>query len=163
MEYWHVRAKNLHRLRNYDGDAMATVNGVCAIIYEKTDEALFFLLFRRNSNWKGWESLKGKCLPDESSEAAISKIVSERIKRFTVKGKLDEKRTFKAGDNDHEFTVFLVESYTNIPVNMVEEKKKHDNYIWLARGDAMERLQWPEEKTIYSLAVSKIKNEQDTV
>jgi hypothetical protein len=139
------------------------VPGVCAIIYEKTDDALFFLLFRRASNWKGWESLKGKCLPGESAQDAIARVVSGRIRRFTVTGQLERKRTFKVAEDDHEYTVFLVESFTNIPVNMSESKHKHDNYIWLARKEALERLHWPEEREAYDEAVDKIDGKAPTI
>ena len=139
------------------------INGVCAIIYEKTDEALFFLLFKRNSNWKGWESLKGKCLPNERPEDAIKRVVSEKIKKFGVKEMLVQKRAFPVGGDQHDYAVFLVESYTNIPVNMKEEKKKHDNYIWLSRSEAVSRLQWPEEKAVYDEAVKMIVSKQSTI
>ena len=149
--------------RNDEGDLIPSVNGVCAIFYEKTDEALFFLLFRRNSNWKGWESLKGKCLPDEKPEDAIKRIVSDKVKKFQIKEALPQKRTFPVNGDPHEFTVFLVESHTNIPVNMKEEKKKHDNYIWLTRSEAVSRLQWPEEKAVYDEAIRIILSKQNTI
>ena len=143
--------------------SISKILGVSAVIYEKTDEALFFLLFRRSSNLKGWESLKGKCLPNETPDAAITRIVAERIKRFTLRGALTAKRAFKVGDDDHEFIVYLVESFTNIPVGMAEQKKKHDNYIWLSRSEALARLHWSEEKAVYAEAVTKINEEDSTV
>jgi hypothetical protein len=142
---------------------MAAVNGVCAIIYEKTDEALFFLLFKRTGNWKGWESLKGKCLEGETPDSAINRIVSDRLKRFTIQGKINLKRSFKVGESDREYEVYLVESFTNIPVNMKEEKKKHDSYIWVPRPETMQKLKWPEETAIYEQAVALIKGKGITV
>jgi ADP-ribose pyrophosphatase YjhB (NUDIX family) len=142
---------------------IGNVPGVCAIIYEKTDDALFFLLFRRASNWKGWESVKGKMNDGETPDDAIKRIVGERIKRFTIQGPLERKRVFPVGDATHEYTIYLVESFTNIPVNMKEEKKKHDNYIWLARKEALERLHWPEEREAYEEAVDRIDGKESTI
>jgi hypothetical protein len=102
-------------------------------------------------------------MDNEKPEDAIKRIMSSRIQRFEIKERMDTKRTFSVNGDTHGFTVFLVESFTNIPVNMKEEKKKHDNYIWLNKTEAISRLHWSEEKAIYGEAVDKILLKQSTI
>jgi 8-oxo-dGTP pyrophosphatase MutT (NUDIX family) len=138
---------------------MAT--GVMAIIYDDMGDP-FFLIFKRNSNWKGWEFLKGKMKEGEAPELAIERVIKEDagLGKFKIKKKLDVTRKYLKYEKEQELVVFMVESETFIPVKNYKVSKKHDSYIWVKEAEVLSKLTWDNEKEIFKAACAEFKKKR---
>ena len=125
---------------------MEVRNGVSAIIYDKRDTIIHFLILHRNRNWKGWEFPKGKVEQHESAKQALIREIREEagLKKFEIKARLVKKREFNNEGVLYSFDTFLVEANMNVPV--IIDKEEHDNYVWTTKDGVIDKLYWPDEK-----------------
>ncbi|MEM3122195.1 MAG: NUDIX hydrolase [Candidatus Pacearchaeota archaeon] len=133
--------------------------GVSAIIYDDNGK-LFFLIFRRVKNWRGWEFCKGKAEDGESIEEALAREISEET--GLTKAKLIQKigtRIIQDGDSKYPFEVFLVEASMNVPIKI--KKAEHDTYLWADEETALDKLTWDNERNELKKAMAIIKKNKD--
>jgi len=135
--------------------------GVSALIYDNAG-TFYFLIVHRTKEWQGWEFPKFSLeydqeLTEEQEHKMLVSLLEESlgIKKYKVIGKLLEQRKFMEGDKPRAFTVFVVESLMNIPVNLNSEK--HDNYLWTKYETVVEKLTWESEKELFEKAYSSLK------
>lgn len=137
------------------------ITGISAIIYENMGEP-YYLIFRRASNWKGWEFLKGKIKDGETPDQCAVRVFKEDagISQFKIVKQLPKTRIFKTPDGkEKELAVFLVEANMNIPVRNYKSSKKHDSYIWAKTSEVMTKLTWDNEKTLFKEIDVEIKKQ----
>ena len=134
------------------------ISGISAIIYENMGEP-YYLIFRRASNWKGWEFLKGKLKDGETPEAAVNRIFKEDagISQYKIVKRLEKTRHYPKNGEDKEVAVFLVEANMNIPVRNYKSSKKHDSYIWAKSSEVMSKLTWDNEKNLFKEIDAEVK------
>ncbi|MFH1174348.1 MAG: NUDIX domain-containing protein [archaeon] len=134
------------------------ITGVMAIVYDDMGDP-FYLIFKRNSNWKGWEFLKGKIKGGETPEQAVERTIKEDagLGKYKMKKKLSQTRKYAKNGTEQELAVFLIESETYIPVKNYKVSKKHDSYIWVKEGEVLQKLNWDNEKDIFKIATDIIK------
>ena len=111
----------------------------------------------RNSNWKGWEFVKGGLKDGESSERALLREVYEEtgLNRFSVKGRVSEQRKFMDPEGEeHLFDVYLVKASMNIPIQI--DKKEHDTFLWATQERVIEKLTWEDEKRLFIKTVKAL-------
>lgn len=137
---------------------METRKGVTAIIYDKRGSIVHFLILNRNTNWKGWEFVKGKMEPGEEPKETLIREVREEtgLKKFDIKARLTTKREFEHNDILYSFDVYLVEANMNVPV--ITDPSEHDNYLWANKDRVLDKLYWPDAKDLFVEALNIIQN-----
>ncbi|MEM4259610.1 MAG: NUDIX domain-containing protein [Candidatus Woesearchaeota archaeon] len=139
-----------------------TITGISAIIYDNMGEP-YYLIFRRASNWKGWEFLKGKIKDGETPESCVDRVFRQDagISQFKIVKRLEKTRKYKTPDGkEKELAIFLVEANMNIPVRNYKSSKKHDSYIWAKSSEVMTKLTWENEKTLFREIDAEIKKQE---
>ena len=133
-------------------------NGVTAIVFDKMNKP-YFLILKREKEWKGWEFPKGGVKEGETPEQAVLREIYEEtgIKKIKIFKKLDMKKEFIKEGNLVIHDVFLVETSMNIPVNIPQVDREHSTYLWTDKEGIAKRLTWDNDKKIFQEALLEIK------
>ena len=127
--------------------------GVSVIVY---DIPLYFLIFHRNSNWKGWEFPKGPVIDGEKIEETFQKLIKKTgLRKIDVTHKLEGQRRFRKEGKLHVYDVFLAKTNMNTPV--VLGKVDYDTYLWTREDRVLEKLSWNNEKEVFKKALEILK------
>jgi 8-oxo-dGTP pyrophosphatase MutT (NUDIX family) len=136
------------------------ITGVSLIIYDNRGEP-FYLIYRRASNWRGWEFPKGKLKEGETPEDAAARIFKQEagISEFKILKRLEATRKYVSNGTEKELAVFIVESNMNIPVKNYKSSKKHDTYIWTKEPEVISKLTWDNEKELFKKVATELKKQ----
>lgn len=124
---------------------------VRAIIYDIKDGKTYFLILHRVLCWRGWEFVKETIETRESIEEALSRGIKEEtnLKEFKVVKSLNKQEEWQAlGNNYKIIDTFLVRTDINQEISLKQKIIEHDEYQWVDKKTAIEKLTHPESKKL---------------
>jgi N utilization substance protein A len=122
-----------------------------AIIYDMKDEKPYFLILHRILRWNGWELLKETIEQGETPLKTIKRGIKEetRIKKFKIIKKLDKQEKWQVDGIDYVIAdTFLVRADMEQEISLEQKIIEHDEYKWVTKEEAIEKLTWPETKQL---------------
>jgi len=122
-----------------------------AIIYDIKNGKPYFLILHRILRWRGWEFLKETIKKGETPLKAVKRGIREetQIKKFKIIQRLGKQEKWQAdGINYVIADTFLVKADMNEKISLKQEIIEHDEYKWLDKEAAIEKLTWSETKEL---------------
>lgn len=134
------------------------IKKVRAIIYDIKDNQPYFLILHRVLRWQGWEFVKETLKSGENVIGALKRGIKEEtgLKNFEIIKSLDKQEKWQAlGNNYFVMNVFLVKADMNQKISFLPAGEagkqppiEHDDYQWLDKETALEKLTWPKSKEL---------------
>jgi len=135
-----------------------TLKKVRAIIYDIKNDQPYFLVLHRVLRWQGWEFVKETLEPGENTEDALKRGIKEEtgLKNFEIIKSLDKQEKWQALGNDYfVINVFLVKADMSQKISFLPAGEagkqppiEHDDYQWLDKEAALNKLTWPKSKEL---------------
>jgi len=129
-----------------------TIKKVRAVIYDKKDGELYFLILHRILRWKGWEALKETAEKREAPEDTLRRGIKEEtgLKKFRIIASLKKQEKWISLNNHYAIVdTFLVRADMKQKISLKQEIIEHDKYEWVKREAAIKRLTWPKTKELF--------------
>ena len=124
---------------------------VRAVIYDFKDNVPYFLILHRILRWTGWEILKETMGKEENIEQTLKRGIKEEtgISNFEIIKDLNKTELWKVDNNEYKIVAtFLVKADMNEKISLKQEIIEHDEYKWVNKEEAIEKLSWPEIKQL---------------
>jgi len=124
---------------------------VRAVIYDFKDNVPYFLILHRILRWTGWEILKETMGKEENIEQTLKRGIKEEtgISNFEIIKDLNKTESWKVDNNEYKIVAtFLVKADMNEKISLKQEIIEHDEYKWVNKEEAIEKLSWPEIKQL---------------
>jgi ADP-ribose pyrophosphatase YjhB (NUDIX family) len=128
------------------------IKKVRAIIYDIKNKKPYFLILHRILRWRGWEFLKETMEKGETLRKTIIRGIKEetRLKNFKLVKRLNRVEKWQADGIDYIITdTFLVRANIKEKISLKQEIIEHDDYQWVDRKIALQKLTWPKTKEIF--------------
>ena len=135
---------------------MRVDKGIAAIVYRRNQNQKEYLILKRDKNWRGWEIPKGH-LEHNSPLATVFLELNEEAGIEPVEVKkilpLERNLTFQFEEDEEkvvsDFRCFEVEVKEDVEVDLSKNpSKEHNNYEWLPRLAAKEKLEYEEQRNV---------------
>lgn len=124
---------------------------VRAIIYDIKDGQPYFLILKRTLRWQGWEAVKETIEPGENIKEALVRGIKEEtgIEEFEIIRSLNKQEEWQTlGNNYKVVDTFLVKMDMNQELSLKQRIVEHDDYQWVDKKTAIEKLTHSESKNL---------------